>query len=62
MRQRIDVDVLWRSAREQSLLAREGAEQSRVAGLATSSPFTLDDLLHEAIDSVALVERLREMD
>ena len=59
MRQRIDVDELWRSAREQSMLAYEGAQQHLVAGLSADSAFALDDLLAERIDSSGLVERLR---
>jgi hypothetical protein len=62
MRQRIDVDELWRSAREQSLLAYEGARQHVVAGLSEESAFSLDDLLAERIDSSGLVERLRSPD
>lgn len=60
MRQRIDLDELWRSAREQALLAYEGPEQRLVADLPERSPFRLDDLLAERIDSAALVERLRQ--
>jgi hypothetical protein len=60
MRQRIDVDELWRSAREQSLLAYEGARQHVVAGLSEESAFSLDDLLAERIDGFGLVERLRQ--
>jgi hypothetical protein len=60
MRQRLDLDELWRSAREQTKLAYEGTlQEDRVAGLATHSPLALDDLLGERIDSGALVERLR---
>jgi hypothetical protein len=59
MRQRIDIDDLWRSAREQSMLAYEGPQQQLVAGAPESSPFALDDLLAERIDSLALAERLQ---
>ena len=62
MSQRIDVDELWRSAREQSLLAYEGAQQHLVAGLSEESAFSLDDLLAERIDSSGLVGRLRSPD
>ena len=60
MRQRIDMDELWRSAREQSLLGYDGTENQLVAGLPTQSPFNLDDLLGERIDSPGMVERLRQ--
>jgi len=59
MRQRIDVNALWRSAREQSMLAYEGEQQQRVAALSTDGPFALDELLAEKIDVVALADRLR---
>ena len=58
MRQRIDVNALWRSAREQSLLAYEGKEHERVVGLSIKVPFALDDLLAEKIDVVGLAGRL----
>lgn len=60
MRQRIDVDDLWRSAREQSMLAYEGAQQDLVVGLSADSPVTLDDVIAERIDGFALAERLRQ--
>ena len=53
MRQRIDIDGLWRSAREQAVLAYDEA-----ANLPTHCPFSLDDLLAEHVDTVALLERL----
>ena len=59
MRQRIDVDALWRSAREQSMLAYEGPQQHLVAGLSADCAFALDDLLAERIDGSGLAERLR---
>jgi hypothetical protein len=59
MRQRIDIDALWRSAREQSLLAYEGAEHERIAGLSIKAPLALDDLLAEKIDVIGLASRLR---
>jgi hypothetical protein len=62
MRQRIDVDELWRSAREQSLFAYEGARQHLVSALSEESAFSLDDLLAERIDSSGLVARLRSPD
>ena len=59
MRERIDVNALWRSAREQSMLAYEGPQQQLVAGLSTESPFTLDELLADKIDVLGLADRLR---
>jgi len=59
MRQRIDVNALWRSALEQSLLGYEGAQHERVAGLTTESPFALDELLADKIDVLRLADRLR---
>jgi len=58
MRQRINLDEIWRSAREQSMLAYEGAQQHLVAQLSMQCPFSLDDLIAEHIDSFALLERL----
>jgi hypothetical protein len=61
MRQRIDADELWRSAREQLMLAYEGSEQlSLVTALPASSVIALDDLLVKPLDSVALVRRLQD--
>jgi hypothetical protein len=59
MRRRMDVNALWRSAREQSLLAYEGAQHERIAALSTESPFGLNELLAEKIDVAALADRLR---
>ena len=61
MRQRIDIDALWRSAREPAILAYRAAHQQRqiVAGLPVKSPFGLDELLGEQIDIFELVQRLR---
>jgi uncharacterized protein DUF29 len=59
MRQRMDVNALWGTAREQSLLAYEGAEHERVVALSTEAPFGLDELLAEKIDVVGLADRLR---
>ncbi|HEY0441930.1 MAG TPA: DUF29 family protein [Xanthobacteraceae bacterium] len=61
MRQRIDADELWRSAREQLMLAYEGREQlSLVTALPASSVIALDDLLVKPLDSFALVKRLQD--
>src|SRR5262245_23156349 len=59
MRRRIDVNALWRSAREQSLLAYEGMQHERVAALSTETPFAIDELLADKIDVVGLADRLR---
>ena len=62
MRQRIDVDALWRSARQQMLLAYEGEPQQRhVVALPARSPFSVDDLVTQDIDSAVLVARLKEI-
>ena len=60
MRQRTDMDAIWRSAREQSLLAYEGDQDHVVASLPVGSPFALEDLLAEPVDISRLVQRLRE--
>jgi hypothetical protein len=60
MRQRIDIDELWRSARDQSLLAYDGAQHQIVADLPEQSVLSLDDMLAERLDSYGLVERLRQ--
>jgi hypothetical protein len=58
MRLRIDIDAIWRSAREQSILAFDGARQQRVAELPMKCPIDLDDLLTQPIDSAVLLRRL----
>jgi Domain of unknown function DUF29 len=60
MRQRIDIDQLWRSARAQSLLAHEGAQKDLVADLPEGCVFFLDDLLAEQIDIFGLIDRLQQ--
>ncbi len=62
MRQRIDIDELWRSAREQVLLDPEGGEEQLVASLPEKAPFTIDELLAERIDGFELTKRLRPFD
>jgi hypothetical protein len=57
MRQRIDLDDIWRSAREQSMLAHEGAQQL-IVNLPSQCPFDLDGLLGSRIDIEALLARL----
>jgi hypothetical protein len=59
MRQRIDIDAIWRSAREQSMLAYEGAQHELVKELPAQCPFSLDDLTAERIDGVRLLQGLR---
>lgn len=59
MRQRIDLDAVWRSAREQSLLSYGEAQNERLAAIPEACPFALDDLLAERLDSLALAGRLR---
>jgi hypothetical protein len=58
MRQRIDVNALWCSARERSLLAYDRAEHERVAGLSIEAPLALDDLLAKTIDVAGLASHL----
>ncbi|MCC6778732.1 MAG: DUF29 domain-containing protein [Hyphomicrobiales bacterium] len=59
MRQRIDLDALWRSAREQSLLSYEGRQQQLVAELPRTAPFAIDDLLAGPMDVLGLEDRLQ---
>jgi hypothetical protein len=59
MRQRIILDDIWRSAREQSLLSYEGGQHQRVEELSQRSPLALDEVLAQRIDIVPLAERLR---
>lgn len=58
MRQRIDLDAIWRSTREQSMLAYAGAGERRVAELPERCPFDFDDLLAKRVDPSVLVTRL----
>jgi len=59
MRQRIDVDELWRLAQKQMLLEAEGEQEQLIANLPAKSPYSLDELLSEQIDAYDLVKRLR---
>jgi hypothetical protein len=59
MRRRIELDALWRNAREQSLLSYGEAQNERLAAIPEACPFALDDLLAERLDSLALVSRLQ---
>lgn len=58
MRPRIDVNALWRSAREQCMLAYEGPQHQLIAGLPIEAPFAIDELLGEKIDVLGLADRL----
>jgi hypothetical protein len=58
MRQRIDLDAIWGIARAQSMFAHRGSGQELVARLPSRSPFVLDDLIAERIDSLQLLNRL----
>ncbi|WP_170149862.1 DUF29 domain-containing protein [Rhodoplanes roseus] len=60
MRQRIDLDALWRSARQQVALAYEGTpQQDAVAALPDAAPLGLDDLLAAPPDVAGLVRRVQ---
>ncbi len=59
MRQRLELDRLWRSARQQLLLAYNGTQQSLLAELSEQCPFSLDDLIAEHVDVLALLKRLQ---
>ncbi len=50
MRQRIDLDEIWRSARERSTLTYDGAQQQAVSLSPVDCPFSLDDFIAERID------------
>jgi len=58
MKQRIDLDLLWRRACEQMLLASEGPQHAAIAGLPEASPFMLDAFLGERLDADRLAGRL----
>jgi Domain of unknown function DUF29 len=57
MRQRIQLDELWRSARQQSLLAYAGTDRLP-EGIPKQCPFDLNDFLRDQIDPDILVERI----
>lgn len=58
MRQRIDLDAIWHTSRERALLAYK-REQDRKVDLPEQNPFSLDELIGDRIDSLALAQRLR---
>ena len=60
MRQRIDLDEIWHSAREQSMLAYGGSHEPLVAKLPVDSPFSLEDFLADRLDIALLEQRLRD--
>jgi cytochrome P450 len=59
MRQRIDLDELWRSAREQVMLSYEGAQELLMTNLPIECPIAIEDLLAERIDISHLMQRVR---
>jgi Domain of unknown function DUF29 len=59
MRQRIDIDRIWRTAREQLMLSYEGTPQQSVTDLSAQCPYSIDDLVIEHMDGGALLERFR---
>jgi hypothetical protein len=59
MRQRIDLDDLWRRALDQSIPTYQGVQQELIAQFPRHCPFVLDDLIVDMIDGTRLVERLR---
>jgi hypothetical protein len=59
MRQRIDLDELWQSAREQQLLSYDSEQQRSLLRIPEGCPLGLDGVLVERIDSEALVGDLR---
>jgi hypothetical protein len=58
MRQRIDVDEIWSSARHQSMLASEEPRQRLLTTLPADSPFALEDLLADRLEVASLVQRV----
>jgi hypothetical protein len=59
MRHRIDIDEIWRSAREQLTLTYDGEQRQVVADLPERCPFSIDDVVTRRIDSAALLQCLR---
>jgi hypothetical protein len=58
MRQRIDLDAIWCSAREQAMVAYDESPQDVADTLPTRCPFTVEELLADRIDILALQARL----
>ena len=59
MRQRIDIDKIWRSAREPLLLTPNSLQRQLIEELPERCPFSIDEFVAERLDSVALLERLQ---
>ena len=59
MRQRIDIKAIWRSVREQSMLAYADVKDQPASELPTDCPFTIDDFVAQRIDGFDLLGRLR---
>jgi hypothetical protein len=62
MRQRIDMDDLWRFARQRSLLTDEGAENQQVAKLPDHWPIDIDVLFVEKLDDRSLNDWARQVE
>jgi hypothetical protein len=58
MHQRLDLDELWRSAREQIMLSYEGTQELAVVNLPIESPIAIDHLLAERINISHLMQRV----
>lgn len=58
MRQRINLDALWRSARDQLQTSYEGTKEQAVRELPRRCPLELDNILEDSADGGALVETL----
>ncbi len=61
MQQRIDIDEVWQSARNQVALGYEGTEEGRLRALSDRSPFSLDQILARYLEIPSLIEQLRSM-
>ena len=60
MRQRMDLDALWRQARSQAILASDETGHMELR-IPEECPFSLDDILDDRIDTFALTDRLRSV-
>jgi Domain of unknown function DUF29 len=58
MHQRLDLDELWRSAREQIMLSYEGTQELAVVNLPIETPIAIDHLLAERINISHLMQRV----
>jgi hypothetical protein len=56
MRQRVDLDAQWRTARMGAVLSYK--EQGTSVDLPEKNPFSLDELMADQIDSMTLAQRL----